>query len=182
MSDARSLVPVPAPGTQAITLGAELSELESAALSDRTKAIYEGALRYVYAWLDQHGRICRTVRSPTTYTRASLGRCAHSPSRKLSSSLRHQVHARWSSPLPKVRQSCGARPPRSVQGYSARWAVSVGRDGPGAGVRRMGWGGGMWTLSSRSRSKGSRTFSPCGMRRCSWLCPIACYASPSLRP
>ena len=55
MSDARSLVPVPAPGTQAITLGAELSELESAALSDRTKAIYEGQLRYTYAWLDQHG-------------------------------------------------------------------------------------------------------------------------------
>ena len=55
MSDARSLVPVPAPGAPAIMLGEELSELEQAALSPRTKAIYESALRYLYSWHDARG-------------------------------------------------------------------------------------------------------------------------------
>ena len=55
MSSTRSIATVPTPGTQAITLGAELSELESAALSPRTKAIYEAALRYTYSWLDERG-------------------------------------------------------------------------------------------------------------------------------
>ena len=55
MSSTRSIATVPAPGTQAITVGVEMSELESAALSPRTKAIYESQLKYLYSWLDQHG-------------------------------------------------------------------------------------------------------------------------------
>ena len=56
MSSTHSLVPVPAPSIPAITLGEELSDLEQAALSARTKAIYECQLKYVYAWLDAHGQ------------------------------------------------------------------------------------------------------------------------------
>ena len=56
MSSARSLVPVPAASTPAISLWEALSELESAALSERTKVVYECQLKYVYAWLDAHGQ------------------------------------------------------------------------------------------------------------------------------
>ena len=55
MSSTRSIATVPTPGTQAIAVGVEMSELESAALSPRTKKIYEAALRYVYAWHDERG-------------------------------------------------------------------------------------------------------------------------------
>lgn len=94
MSSTRSIATVPTPGTQAITLGEELSELESAALSARTKIIYESALKYAYAWLDQYGlelsdstladylsaRYAGTVRSlskPGTFLKpASPGTCS----------------------------------------------------------------------------------------------------------
>ena len=55
MSSTRSVATVPAPGARAITVGMELSTLEQAALSDRTKKIYEAALRYTYSWLDERG-------------------------------------------------------------------------------------------------------------------------------
>ena len=112
------LVPVPAPGTQAITLGAELSELESAALSPiERKPFTRRQLRYTYAWFDQHG-LDMSDSTLADYLHARFfgsGALTHQagnfPQARVS-----EVHARWSSPLPKARQSCGARPPRSVQG------------------------------------------------------------------
>ena len=63
MSSTRSLVPVPAPGVPVPAPGApaitpalpdEMTELEEAALSPRTREIYQNALEHCYRWLDSH--------------------------------------------------------------------------------------------------------------------------------
>lgn len=52
MSDARSLVPLVVPTTPA--LPDEMTELEEAALSKRTRELYQNALEHCYRWLDSH--------------------------------------------------------------------------------------------------------------------------------
>ena len=142
MSSTRSIATVPAPGTQAITLGVEMSELESAALSPRTKAIYEAALRYVYAWHDERGldmsddtlasylseRYAGTVRSlsrPGTFLKpASPGTCALIVAAVVSearlSGRASPVGARTRRTLGGIRRQGAGRSRGSVSGL--RWS------------------------------------------------------------